>query len=364
MSQKSPSPARRYLVHRQGTVDSLITQGHNALEVAPHASEYASPYVNDWRLLLDRLEVLTLNTPPANSTKSADESGFPLEPVEDSVPKRILKETVSYLRTKDAIAPASRDVELAKYKSLVSQVDKYCRKSMLSTVTTSSSPPTIASDKGSTSSLSVPYDQDLPSPSPLKFTFTRTSTNSFAVDVCPEEGGPEAAAGPPPPGTIPTPSTATQTPTLARLDATQATLARRTRSDTVPNTNSSANSANPNPKTLKSRSRSGSMRDAAAGAIPYTSLQGIAIDENAVHDGREPPPSKIKIPLNLTKPIIGKPSKHRHSRSLPALRQEAVAGPAATAAAAIKTPLPPIPQRPAVHDTDKLIRHTKSTNGE
>lgn len=144
MSQKSPSPAR-YLVHRQGTVDNLITQGHNALECAPY-----SPYTTDWRHLLERLEVLTLNTTPNSKltveTHNAD-SGFPLEALpEDSVPRRyvlatlvvhvahgltlngrILRETVSYLRTKDSIAHATRDVELAKYKSLVSQVDKHCR---------------------------------------------------------------------------------------------------------------------------------------------------------------------------------------------------------------------------------------------
>lgn len=155
------------------------------------------------------------------------------------------------------------------------------------------------------------------------------STNSFAVDVCPEEAPPEASSEP-----TNTPSTATQTPTAARLDA-QASLARRTRSDTVPTL-----------QKAKARSRSTSVRNA-----PFTSLHGIAIDENAVHDSSKEPPLKVKIPLNLTKPLIGKPSKHRHSRSLPALRQEANA------------PVPPIPQMPVERNLEKLIRHTKSSNG-
>ena len=40
---------------------------------------------------------------------------------------RILREAVTYLCTKDSIYPATRDAELAKYKSLVSQLDKHCR---------------------------------------------------------------------------------------------------------------------------------------------------------------------------------------------------------------------------------------------
>jgi hypothetical protein len=144
MSEKSRSPAR-YLVHRQGTVENLITQGLKALESSP-----ASPYTDDWHRLLDRLEVLTLNASPNPKTVNESNNGdyaFPTDAVaEDNVPKRyvfvppesltppefnpqhrILREVVSYLRTKDSISPSTRDVELSKYKSLVSQLDKHCR---------------------------------------------------------------------------------------------------------------------------------------------------------------------------------------------------------------------------------------------
>jgi hypothetical protein len=54
---------------------------------------------------------------------------YPEHPIPDEFnPEyRVLRETVSYLRTKDSISPATRDVELSKYKSLVSQLDKHCR---------------------------------------------------------------------------------------------------------------------------------------------------------------------------------------------------------------------------------------------
>jgi hypothetical protein len=83
MSQKSQFPAQ-YLVHRQGAVESLITQGLKALD--------SSPYQAEWQQLLDRLEVLILNAPPnpklANEPNNGD-SAFPMEVVtEDNVPTR------------------------------------------------------------------------------------------------------------------------------------------------------------------------------------------------------------------------------------------------------------------------------------
>jgi hypothetical protein len=164
-------------------------------------------------------------------------------------------------------------------------------------------------------------------PGPLKFTFTRTSTNSFAVDVCPDEPVPEALAS-----LASTQSTPTQIPARARNDA-QVDIARGTRSES---------GSKPIPK---ARSRSIGVRE-----TPYSSLQGIAIDENAVHNSSELP-LKVKVPLNLTRPPINKPSKHRHSRSLPALRPESK-----------QQPLPPLPQIP--QSPGKSLRHFHSSNGE
>ena len=54
-------------------------------------------------------------------------SCHPIITLVGSLGNRILRETVSYLRTKDSIATATRDAELAKYKSLVGQLDKHVR---------------------------------------------------------------------------------------------------------------------------------------------------------------------------------------------------------------------------------------------
>ena len=80
MSQKSQFP-EQYLVHRQGAVENLITQGLKALD--------SSPYQADWQQLLDRLEVLVLNAPPNPKLVNEANNGDPMDAVtEDNVPTR------------------------------------------------------------------------------------------------------------------------------------------------------------------------------------------------------------------------------------------------------------------------------------
>lgn len=291
MAQKAAPPQRNRV-----TAETLVQKGLHALDVAPGA-----PLDAEWRTLLRRLEVLTLGTSSGakgyvNEAVHGSDVGHTPDTSLDDAPRRLLRETVAYLRSKNASQPSSRDTELAKYNALVSQVNQCCRKSMVSTATTSSSPPTMASDKGSTSSLSVPpADSELPSPSPLKFTFTRTHSNSFAVDVFADESIPQPSMDQP----VPSPKFL---PPFLQHEPPQPL--RRVRSDTVP-------------KVLPlARSRSTSVRETQA-----SNLQRVAIAENAIHDGRAETISPSLLP-KVPKPPIPKRSQHRHSRSLPALRAE------------------------------------------
>jgi hypothetical protein len=81
MSQKPQSPAQ-YLVHRQGAVENLITQGLKALG--------SSPYQAEWQQLLDRLEVVILNAPPNPKLAYESNNGdSAMDAVtEDNVPTR------------------------------------------------------------------------------------------------------------------------------------------------------------------------------------------------------------------------------------------------------------------------------------
>ncbi|CAG8624454.1 9578_t:CDS:10, partial [Acaulospora colombiana] len=136
------------------TPEGLLLQGFTALEsLKPHSAMHA-----DWQHLLERLEQLTLGASsgtakqPYEVNGTSGEAALSLDVGSEDAPKRCV--------TPRLWLAAQNDGELPKYNSLVSQVDKYCRKS---TATSGSSPPTMASDKGSTSSLSVPaYETDVP----------------------------------------------------------------------------------------------------------------------------------------------------------------------------------------------------------
>jgi hypothetical protein len=106
------------------------------------------------------------------------------------------------------------------------------------------------------------------------------------------------------------------------------------------------------PKDLppKSRSRSTSFRDKTS----RSGLQRIVIDENSVHESPVDPIAP-RLPSAGAPPPINPPSKHRHSRSLPALRAEAN----------LPSSTPPVRERarkPPQSPT-KALRHSQSMNG-
>lgn len=167
---------------------------------------------------------------------------------------------------------------------------------------------------------------------PLKFTFTRTSSNSFALDVFPDE-------------LLSSQASSSTAPFSAQRFSSQhhyespSRHPSRMRSEAVP-------------KDLppKARSRSTSFREKTS----YSGLQRIVIDENSVHESPVDPIAS-RLPSAGPPPPINPPSKHRHSRSLPALRAEANQ-PSST---------PPIRERerkPPQSPT-KSLRHSQSMNG-
>ncbi|KAG8872713.1 hypothetical protein FRC20_009125 [Serendipita sp. 405] len=328
MSQK-PSNSPYHSDHHRAAIEGLVTQGLHALEATP-----GSLYDAEWRVLLGKLETLSLGQSlmgkMGNEAGLEGESCPAIDVTSDEVPKRLLRDTVAYLRVRNAGPSSSRDSELAKYNSVVTQVNTYCRKSVLSTRTSSSSPPTMASDKGSTSSLSAPIvDINPSSPSSMKFTFTRTHSNSFSVDVFQDEPASKQYSVNP---FNPKPSFLLHEPPPPPV--------RRNRSESVPR--------GPPP----ARTRSASIREVQTG-----SLHGTSIDENAVQDYNHTAGMLRHLPSG-PKPPVPKKSKHRHSRSLPALRVEA------------NRPPPPLPQpspllshsQESTSASEQGVRHAKSLN--
>jgi hypothetical protein len=202
----------------------------------------------------------------------------------------------------------------------------------------------MASDKGSTSSLSVPaWETDVPSPS-YKFTFTRTHSNSFSVDVFPEESMSQPS---------PTLVTSLSRPPFPPKKEPPPRHPARSRSETGPNMIPSLGALG--------RSRSTSIRGLPPASF-NSNLHGTSIDENSAQEiikplrtPKSPSSSVLARDLQGPPPVVQHPRMqptHRHSRSLPVLR------PVTKASAP-----PPVPPLDLTRTPSKNVRHSLSYNG-
>ncbi|PVF93647.1 P-loop containing nucleoside triphosphate hydrolase protein [Serendipita vermifera] len=314
MSRPARSPARKQVSQKSITPEGLLLQGFTVLEsLKPHSAIHA-----DWQHLLERLEQLTLGAScgtakqPYEVNGTSGEAALSLDVGSEDAPKR----TVNWQSTTRSF-----------HRS-----------------TSTADPPTMASDKGSTSSLSVPaYETDVPSPS-YKFTFTRTHSNSFSVDLFPEESISQPS---------PTLVTSLSRPAFPPKKEPPPRHPARSRSETVPN-------MIPNMAPL-GRSRSTSIRGLPPASF-NSNLHGTSIDENSTQEVIIKPLRTPKSPSSVMQgrdlqgppPVVQHPRMqptHRHSRSLPVLRP--------VTKVSVPPPLPPLDLK---RTNSKNVRHSLSYN--